>query len=124
MANYYYGSLELKGPQKTLKKLANQLKRLEECCADYGDADPDWLPAIFADYPVEQGVFSEGWSWRDDGLEMYIRGRNDYGDDFAAILCRSLGLSGKLEGEDEEDMEYEFEFTPDGDSPSCVLREL
>lgn len=124
MANYYYGELKLTGPQETLDKLAAQLERLEECCWDFGDADPDYLPAIFADYPVEQGVFSDGWNAKPGSLELYTRGRNCLGDEFAAIVCKSLGLNGTLSVEGEEDVEYEFEFSGTEDVPTCKLREL
>lgn len=41
MANYYYGTLQLRGPQGALEKLTAQLERLKDCCLAYGDADTD-----------------------------------------------------------------------------------
>lgn len=125
MANYYYGELKLTGPQEALDKLAAQLERLEECCRDYGDADLDYLPAIFADYPLEEGVFCDGWRAEPGRLEIYTRGRGTVGNRFAAILCQSLGLSGSLSIEEELGGEEQYKFSFDKPAaPICSLREL
>lgn len=124
MSNYYYGVLELQGAQEALDELAAQLKRLEECCRDYGGACSDYLPAILADYPLEERVFCDGW-WAEPGhLEIYIRGQGTVGNRFAAILCQSLGLSGTLSIEEELGDGEQFKFSFERATPICTLREL
>lgn len=124
MANYYYGTLQLRGPQGALEKLTAQLEQLKDCCLAYGDADTDYLPAMFEDYPLEEGVFCDGWRTEEGYLEIYTRGRGTVGNRFAAILCQSLGLSGTLSVEAEMGGEEQFKFSFDDTVPVCTLRKL
>lgn len=127
MAKFYYGTLKLDGNPVALKKLVDHLERLAECCAASGAVSLDYLPAIFEDYPEEQHVFCAGWDASDienGHLVLRTRSHYDYGDNFAAILCRSLGLSGKLRVEDDEGNPDTFEFSFDEDVPICNWREL
>jgi hypothetical protein len=127
MAKFYYGTLKLDGDPAALKKLVDHLERLAECCAASGAVSLDYLPAIFEDYPEEQHVFCAGWDASDienGHLVLRTRSHYDYGDNFAAILCRSLGLSGRLRVEDDEGNPDTFEFSFDEDVPICNWREL
>lgn len=127
MAKFFYGTLKLDGDPAVLRKLVEQLERLDECCAASGAVSSDYLPAIFEDYPEEQWVFCDGWDASDieiGHLELRTRGQYDYGDSFAAILCRSLGISGKLRVGDDEGNWDTFEFSFDEDVPVCNWRVL
>lgn len=127
MSKFFYGTLKLNGAPDTLKKLVSQLERLADCCAASGAVTNDYLPAIFEDYPEEQHVFCTGWDASDvenGHLSLRTRSHYDFGDNFAAIFCRSLGLSGKLYVEDDEDNLDTFEFSFNEDVPIYNCRVL
>jgi hypothetical protein len=127
MAKFYYGILKLNGDSAALKELVSHLERLAECCAASGAVSFDYLPAVFEDYPEEQHVFCAGWDASDienGHLVLRTRSHYDYGDNFAAILCRSLGLSGRLRVEYDEGNPDTFEFSFDEDVPICNWRVL